>query len=158
MTQAGDEPENAILKKQPETWNWADYGQTRRCPAVITDSAQRLHVKWFLQAGGGGGVFLCGSISRVYRDTREITQRNAGRYLRVARLPHTAVQLADRNVGERNKEKYCSDTDLPPSDHPNTERVTASGKPHPAAPPERINPTTTAKVFQRVGLQPKSPK
>lgn len=31
---------------------------------------------------------------------RQITQRNAGRYLKVARLPHCAGQSAGRNVGE----------------------------------------------------------
>lgn len=57
------------------------------------------------------------------------------------------VQSSGTNVGERNKERCCTDADRPPSDHRDTAGVTASGKPHPAALPESLNQT---KFLQRV--------
>lgn len=73
--------------------------------------------------------------------------------MKVARLPHPAVESAGRNVGNRS-ERCCTRADHPPSDHTDTDteregvRVTlhtqtagftSSGKPHPAAMPERKN-------------------
>lgn len=52
-----------------------------------------------------------------------------------------AVQSSGTNVGERNKERCCTDADRPPSDHRDTAGVTASGKPRPAALPESLNQT-----------------
>lgn len=66
------------------------------------------------------------------------------RYLRVARLPHPAVQSAGRNVGETKR-----DAALKQTSHHQTTRLgpltlTLTGKPHPAVTPGSINLTAPA--------------